>query len=79
MSFLKLYFINDFFCFKNHFQCYFGNNRASIEHHENGLRHKAALAAKIRDLGKARTDKDLQVENVFFCFNLGKLSSFGIF
>ncbi|PAV56891.1 hypothetical protein WR25_20685 [Diploscapter pachys] len=41
-------------------KCYFGNNRASIEHHENGQRHKAALAAKIRDLGKARTDKDLQ-------------------
>ncbi|PAV77846.1 hypothetical protein WR25_19976 [Diploscapter pachys] len=41
-------------------KCYFGNNRASIEHHENGQRHKAALAVKIRDLGKARTDKDLQ-------------------
>ncbi|KHJ89653.1 transcription initiation factor IID, subunit [Oesophagostomum dentatum] len=31
---------------------WFGDNRASIEFHERGKKHKAALAAKLRDLGK---------------------------
>nr|CDJ94212.1 Zinc finger and WW Rsp5 WWP domain containing protein [Haemonchus contortus] len=37
---------------------WFGDNRASIEFHERGRKHKAALDAKLRELGKATREKE---------------------
>lgn len=37
---------------------WFGDNRASIEFHERGKKHKDALAAKLRDLGRAAHEKE---------------------
>ncbi|KAF8383149.1 hypothetical protein PRIPAC_72291, partial [Pristionchus pacificus] len=36
---------------------WFGDNRASIEHHERGMKHQAAVKQKIRDLGKNNEKK----------------------
>ncbi|EFO22945.1 U1 zinc finger family protein [Loa loa] len=45
---------------------WFADNRVSIEHHEGGQKHKAAIQAKLRELGKQNKQKekeqsDLQV------------------
>nr|CDJ90806.1 Zinc finger domain containing protein [Haemonchus contortus] len=40
---------------------WFGDNRASIEFHERGRKHKAALDAKLRELGKATREKEKMV------------------
>ncbi|PIO67872.1 hypothetical protein TELCIR_10361 [Teladorsagia circumcincta] len=37
---------------------WFGDNRASIEFHERGRKHKDALAAKLRELGRATHEKE---------------------
>ncbi|KJH49276.1 WW domain protein [Dictyocaulus viviparus] len=37
---------------------WFGDNRASIEFHERGKKHKDALAAKLRELSKASREKE---------------------
>ncbi|VDN40722.1 unnamed protein product, partial [Gongylonema pulchrum] len=37
---------------------WFADNRVSIEHHENGQKHKAAVQAKIRELGKQNKQKE---------------------
>ncbi|VDL73815.1 unnamed protein product [Nippostrongylus brasiliensis] len=37
---------------------WFGDNRASIEFHERGRKHKDALAAKLRELGRASKEKE---------------------
>lgn len=37
---------------------WFGDNRASIEFHERGKKHKEALAAKIRELSRASREKE---------------------
>ena len=36
------------------FQVWFADNRASIEFHERGEKHKNAMAQKLRDVGKSR-------------------------
>lgn len=37
---------------------WFADNRVSIEHHESGQKHKAAVQAKIRELGKQNKEKE---------------------
>ncbi|KAJ1370522.1 hypothetical protein KIN20_032256 [Parelaphostrongylus tenuis] len=37
---------------------WFGDNRASIEFHERGKKHKEALAAKLRELSRASREKE---------------------
>uniref|UniRef100_A0A0R3S443 WW domain-containing protein n=1 Tax=Elaeophora elaphi TaxID=1147741 RepID=A0A0R3S443_9BILA len=37
---------------------WFADNRVSIEHHEGGQKHKAAIQAKLRDLGKQSKQKE---------------------
>uniref|UniRef100_A0A0K0CWR2 U1-type domain-containing protein n=1 Tax=Angiostrongylus cantonensis TaxID=6313 RepID=A0A0K0CWR2_ANGCA len=40
---------------------WFGDNRASIEFHERGKKHKEALAAKLRELSRASREKEKAV------------------
>lgn len=42
-------------------QVWFADNRVSIEHHENGQKHKAAIQAKLRELGKQSKAKEKAV------------------
>ncbi|KAK6111831.1 U1 zinc finger family protein [Brugia pahangi] len=37
---------------------WFADNRVSIEHHEGGQKHKAAIQAKLRELGKQNKQKE---------------------
>ncbi|VDK42449.1 unnamed protein product [Anisakis simplex] len=39
---------------------WFADNRVSIEHHESGRRHKDAIQAKLRELGRQRSLKEKQ-------------------
>ncbi|VDK86155.1 unnamed protein product [Onchocerca ochengi] len=39
-------------------QVWFADNRVSIEHHEGGQKHKAAIQAKLRELGKQNKQKE---------------------
>ncbi|VDM60272.1 unnamed protein product [Angiostrongylus costaricensis] len=41
-----------------YFKVWFGDNRASIEFHERGKKHKEALAAKLRELSRASREKE---------------------
>uniref|UniRef100_A0A915PMY1 Matrin-type domain-containing protein n=1 Tax=Setaria digitata TaxID=48799 RepID=A0A915PMY1_9BILA len=40
---------------------WFADNRVSIEHHESGQKHKAAIQAKLRELGKKSKQKEKEV------------------
>ncbi|VDL84941.1 unnamed protein product [Nippostrongylus brasiliensis] len=46
------------FCTLQSNKVWFGDNRASIEFHERGRKHKDALAAKLRELGRASKEKE---------------------
>ncbi|MCP9257291.1 hypothetical protein DINM_000543 [Dirofilaria immitis] len=39
-------------------EVWFADNRVSIEHHEGGQKHKAAIQAKLRELGKQSKQKE---------------------
>lgn len=58
---LKLCASREFITRCSLFQVWFGDNRASIEFHERGKKHKDALAAKLRDLGRAAHEKEQAV------------------
>uniref|UniRef100_A0A8L8KNG3 U1-type domain-containing protein n=1 Tax=Heligmosomoides polygyrus TaxID=6339 RepID=A0A8L8KNG3_HELPZ len=58
---LKLCASREFITSCSLFQVWFGDNRASIEFHERGKKHKDALAAKLRDLGRAAHEKEQAV------------------
>lgn len=44
---------------------WFADNRISIEHHEGGQKHRAAVQAKLRELGKLSKQKEKQVRDNF--------------
>lgn len=52
--------------FSRLFKVWFADNRVSIEHHEAGQKHKAAVQAKLRELAKQNKEKERAVSPPYF-------------